>query len=371
METTYSETRVPHKQVKDLHFDASNPRLVEFGVTSKSTDEEILKILWREMDVAELVLSMVASGYFSNEPLIATEEKSGGLVVIEGNRRLAALKVLTDPTIPAENNWKIPEIGERERNALMAVPVIIQEREESWRYLGFKHVNGPAKWSSFAKAQYITNVHRNYKVKLEDIARQIGDGHGTVQKLYRGLMVLEQAEREKVYDREDRYTPRIFFSHLYTGLEYPGFSEFLQLQPKESEKDSPVPKEKLEDLGEVLSWLYGNKKTQQQPVVKSQNPDLKYLNAVVAKPDAIQALRAGDSLVKAYQRSRPTGAVLQESLLEAKRNLQTAKSYLDGYDKSEDLQRTAGSVMILAQSIYDEMERLRMGERERKVLNDL
>ena len=48
---------------------------------------------------------------------------------------------------------------------------------------------------------------------------QIGDGHHTVQRLYRGLMVIEQAEREKVYDREDRFRQRFAFSHIYTGLD--------------------------------------------------------------------------------------------------------------------------------------------------------
>lgn len=370
MDTPQSDIKFPLKEISTLHFDTGNPRLVEFGVTSKSTDDDILEILWREMDVTELVFSMAASGYFQNEPLIATEENNR-LVVIEGNRRLAALKVLANPQLAAAKKWQIPEISNESRERLLSVPTVVQPRKESWRYLGFKHVNGPAKWSSFAKAQYIADVHRNYGIKLEDIALQIGDGHGTVQKLYRGLMVLEQAEREKIYDRDDRITPRIFFSHLYTGLEYEGFSNFLKLRPKEEETDQPVHEDKLDELGEVLSWLFGNKKTQQQPVVKSQNPDLKYLNAVISKPEAVAALRAGESLSKAYERSRPTGAVLQESLLEAKRALQTAKSYLAGYDKSEDLQRTAGSVAILAQSIYDDMERMRLGPLERKLLNDL
>jgi len=69
-------------------------------------------------------------------------------------------------------------------NKLKELPAIISNRKESWRYLGFKHVNGPAKWSSYAKAAYIAEVHRDYKVSLADIANQIGDRHNTVQRLY-------------------------------------------------------------------------------------------------------------------------------------------------------------------------------------------
>lgn len=322
------------------------------------------------MDVRELVLSMAASGYFSHEPLIVTEE-GGKLVVIEGNRRLAALRILTQPEIAASNNWSIPEISDEARESLKRVPVIRQSREDSWRYLGFKHVNGPAKWTSFAKAKYIAEVHRKYGESLSDISRQIGDNHGTVQKLFRALMVLEQAERAGVYRREDCFASRIFFSHLYTGLEYEGFSSFLELADKEDETDSPVAAAKVERLGELLGWLFGSKKNEAPPVVKSQNPDLKYLNAVVANREAISALRAGESLADSYLLSRPAGAVLEDALLDAKRALMRAKSYVaNGYDESESLLKTAGSVATLADAIYEEMDAMRNRNRKKSRLTE-
>ena len=198
-----------------LHFDHDNPRLAEFGIKPTTSEPEILKILWEAMDVLELVQSIAASGYFPHEPLIVAREK-GKNIVIEGNRRLAALKVLLTPSIAKENGWELPKISESDRKKLEKVPAIVSDREDSWRYLGFKHVNGPAKWTSYAKAKYIAEVHREYDVSLPDIAQQIGDRHATVQRLYRGLMVLEQAEKAKVFDREDCYGPRIYFSHLYT-----------------------------------------------------------------------------------------------------------------------------------------------------------
>ena len=86
-----------------------------------------------------------------------------------------------------------------------------------WRFLGFKHVNGPAKWTSFAKAIYIAEVHREYNVPLADIAEQIGDRHKTVQRLFRGLMVLDQAEKMKVLISRIDITRSLRF-HTFTGL---------------------------------------------------------------------------------------------------------------------------------------------------------
>ncbi|WP_161867216.1 ParB N-terminal domain-containing protein [Pseudomonas yangonensis] len=343
--------------VADLHFDRSNPRLAEYGIEPTTQDSEILQILWDAMDVRELVQSISASGFFPHEAVIAAEE-DGKYVVIEGNRRLAAVKVLLSPATADEHGWPVPKLSSEDEDALKKIPVIISDRESAWRYLGFKHVNGPAKWSSYAKAAYIAEIHRKYKIPLAEIANQIGDRHNTVQRLFRGLMTLEQAEKRGVYDREDRFRQRLSFSHLYTGLDYEGIGSFLNIAPKEEETENPVPEDKLKELGELCVWLYGSKKNKQPPVVESQNPDLRRLNAVVANREAIAALRAGTELSKAFEISRPPAAVFEEALLAAKRELTTARANLTtGYDRSEALLRIAGSIANIADDIYQEMER--------------
>jgi hypothetical protein len=356
--------------VTQLHFDKANPRLVEFGISASTPEDEILKVLWDAMDVMELVMSISSSGYFPHEPLIVCEE--GGLhIVLEGNRRLAALKVLIIEGLAEKNRWSVPQISDEAKKALQEVPVIFQKRKESWRYLGFKHVNGPAKWTSFAKAKYIADVHREYGIPLGEIALQIGDGHKTVQRLYRGLMVLEQAEKEAGYDPDNRFTPRIFFSHLYTGLDKAGFTSFLDLAPLENETAAPVAHSRMKELREVCVWLFGDKKEGQPPVIKSQNPDLKNLDAVLQSREALAALRGGEELSRAYELSRPSGAVLEEALLAAKRELMRARGFMpEGYDGSESLLKTAGSVADLSESIYDEMQRLRKGPEKPKRVSE-
>jgi hypothetical protein len=347
------------RPVGDLHFDRDNPRLAEYGVTPQMSDEDILTILWDVMDVRELVQSIAASGYFTHEPLIVAKE-GGRYVVIEGNRRLAAVKALLDDSLAREKGWEVPALPRADRDRLKDLPVIISTRKDTWRYLGFKHVNGPAKWSSYAKANYIAEVHRTYRVSLADIANQIGDNHRTVQRLYRGLMVIEQAERAKVYDREDRFRQRFAFSHLYTGLDYDGISAFLNLKPENEEAKDPVPKNRLKELGEFCVWLFGSARAKTPPVVESQNPHLRQLNAVLKSREAVAALRDGTDLPAAYELSRPPTMVFEEALLKAKRELTRARAHLTtGYDNSEELLRIAGTIAELADDVYSEMERKR------------
>ena len=343
-------------KVSDLTFDLKNPRLPEFDLTDNATETEVIKVLWEAMDVREMVMSIAASGFYSYEPLIVAQE-GGQNIVIEGNRRLAAVKILLNPVL-AENLKDLPVITEDAKKALQELPTVRGTREDAWRYLGFKHVNGPAKWSSYAKSLYIAEIHRNFGIELENIAKQIGDTHRTVQRLFRGLMVIEQAERMKVFRREDRWRNHFSFSHLYTGLDYDGISTFIGLRPETEEDREPVPIEKKKELGEICLWMYGSKKEKTPPVIETQNPHLRWLDAVVSNKEAVAALRDGQTLTYAYEASRPSSTVFEESLLASKRNLEKARGLLStGYDGSEELLRIAGAVANLADDLYDEMER--------------
>ena len=349
---------VPVK-VSSLAFDLRNPRLAEYDLTDRATEAELVRVLWEAMDVRELVLSIAASGFFRHEPLIVAREE-GKNVVIEGNRRLAAVKLLRDPGLAKELTVSVPTLAPAEAAALETLPTVQGTRESAWRYLGFKHVNGPAKWSSYAKSRYVAEVHRKYGVKLDDIAGQIGDTHKTVRRLYRSLMVIEQAERMNLFRRSDRARSHFSFSHLYTGLDYPGISGFLDLSPDPDEKRDPVPHEKARELRDLCLWLYGSKKEETPPVVQSQNPHLRQLDAVVASKEAVLALRGGEGLAIAYEISRSSATVFEESLYRAQRSLQKARGLLStGYDGSKELLRTAETVATVADDLAEEMERKR------------
>jgi len=346
---------------KELVFDTQNPRIAEFNLGTGSSEQEIIKILWNVMGVEEIVLSIKASGFFEHEPLIAIKE-NGKLVVIEGNRRLAAIKCILDPDLAdyIGTNKNVLYVSEEVKESLKTVPVIfVNERKEAWKFIGFKHINGPAKWGSYAKAQYISLIKNEYHISLEQIASQIGDTHKTVQKLYQGLQVIEQAERIGKFDRSDINAPRLYFSHLYTGLSYEGIKEFIGIKDVSEEVENPVPENKQDNLGELLLWFFGSKKLEAEPVIQSQNPDLRRIEAVVKNKEATYALRDGVPLAVAYDISQPKDETFEQSLLEAKRALQKAQSYqTEGFDgKDEAMLRLAASVASIADELYEGMEK--------------
>ncbi|MBN8673103.1 MAG: hypothetical protein J0L56_03150 [Chitinophagales bacterium] len=350
---------IENVNISRLEFDRENPRLVEFGLSKNETEENIVSFLNNVMAVDELIFSIVNSGFFMHEPLIGIPNKKN-IVIIEGNRRLAALKVITEYNKYKEFYPKsLPKPSQRLIESLKEIPVYkVTSRKDSWQFIGFKHVNGAAKWGSYAKAQYIAQVHNEFKIPLEQIASQIGDTNKTVQKLYQALMIIEQAEKKKIFNRTDINAPRLYFSHLYTGLQFEGFKSFLNVDDNSADTPEPIRKTKMKELAELLDWIYGSKKKELKPVIQSQNPDLSYLDAVLKNTPAIAALRDTRNLIVAYEISQPDDFKFTQSLNEAKRALYKSLQYtVTGYKGDEDNLRTAGTIVKMSEELYDNMEK--------------
>ena len=79
-----------------LEFDKENPRL---PTSVRNQDEaSILNYLATETSIENLMTSIGENGFFPGEAMVVTPHNSK-YTVIEGNRRLAALRLLQDPTL--------------------------------------------------------------------------------------------------------------------------------------------------------------------------------------------------------------------------------------------------------------------------------
>jgi hypothetical protein len=292
----------------------------------------------------------------------------GLLVVIEGNRRLAAVRLLLSAELRKQlRATDLPSITKARAAELSTLPIVLTTREDQWRYLGFKHVNGPATWGSYAKAQYIAHVRNEYGVGLDEIAAQIGDYSSTVKRMYRGLMIIEQAEDSKVFSRADISKSRFYFNYIYTGMDYPGISRFLGLGGKGTTERKPVPGSKLENLGLFLVWLYGKNSADVPSLIQSQNPDLKTLDSVLLSGKGIAALRDGLPLRVAHEISLGDEKLFRQSLQQAKQALQKALGTLTTGYTPNDLEafQTATEIESLASDLVDAMGQKRRPRRKR------
>ena len=335
-------------ETKLLDFDPENPRLIEQGLKEPS-DAQIIRALADAADLSEIVESIAANGYIDIEPLIVQRVKSR-FRVLEGNRRLAAIRILLNPDLAKNTGISVPTITKAVRETMAAVTVYaVSNPEQARDFIGFKHINGPHKWDAHAKGRFAADWYRNEKkngITLEKIAQRLGDRHDTVVRLVNGIFILDQAEAAKVFSVEDRYPGRKFaFSHLYTALTRPGYREFLGLSDEwrsGEPKTNPVPKSKIDNLEKVMVWLYGSKQDNIEPVITSQNPHIKQLGAVLQHARARTMLISRNSLSEAYSQLEPKGTRFETALINAKQEAENALSQVTGFDAADSTLLEAG-----------------------------
>jgi hypothetical protein len=155
--------------VESLRFDPDNPRLG--GAAKHKSQEQIQKYLEGAPHFAlDLVGSIVENGFLPYEPLIVRRQQKE-YFVIEGNRRLAAVKAIL-----SDDGDKYPtEVTDR----LNEIPVLVFAVNPSGsltdsvlRYLGVKHLFGFRDWPPSSKAMFLDNRVKSKK-DLGQVLREL------------------------------------------------------------------------------------------------------------------------------------------------------------------------------------------------------
>jgi hypothetical protein len=191
---------VTHAEPERLLLDPENPRLPEDVIgQSQST---ILRYLFDNAVLDELATSYVNNGFFQHEPLMVASSDHG-YVVLEGNRRLAALKVLLqdEDAVAAGLRFSIDdELTTEVRESLLQIPIFtVANRDEVRKYLGFRHIGGIKTWSAEAKARYIAGeVDRasDTASAFLEVARRVGSNVQGVRNAYIAITTLHRARDE-------------------------------------------------------------------------------------------------------------------------------------------------------------------------------
>lgn len=362
--------RVP---VEKLAFDTTNPRFTPEKKPKNNTDAAIIQYLDRTADLGELVQSIASSGYIDIEPLIVIG-RGEELVVLEGNRRLAALKVLLSPDLAAEANVSVPEIAPEVRRTLDEVTAFkVQHEEDARELIGFKHINGPQGWDAYAKALYAARWLDEQAGKgddalpLTEIAARMGDKHDTLYRIVSAVYVLQQAEDNGLWRVDDRTKRNFSFSHLYTALTYSEYREFIGLPKADRSADppkNPVNAEFYPQLKMLLVWLFGSKSENVQPVVKTQAPDLSLLKRVLGHSTARRMMIERGELAEALEQTVPSEDRFEKALFDAHAAMKIAATELASSRSDRELVQIAGEIRDRADLIYRNLAERERSERK-------
>ena len=169
--------------IASLHLDAKNPRLGR--ETQSRAPREIIQYLFEHDIALEIADSIATRGFFPNEPLLAIKE-NGRTVVIEGNRRLAALKALREPgLLEGSNERKVERLSRRitDLQSIAMVPVTIApSRRATDRQIAGRHIGRSVlAWTAENQASFILDkLEEGYD--NDDLRDELGFTLADIQK---------------------------------------------------------------------------------------------------------------------------------------------------------------------------------------------
>ena len=228
-------------------------------------------------------------------------EENGEVVVVEGNRRLTALKLLTEPesrSLVEDDEWE--RLSAEVKLPKMGIPVVRAEsRDAVAPIIGYRHIAGIQEWDPYPKAQFITQLIDTEKKSFSEVADLVGENEAEVRRLYRNYGVVEQAqnlgEDTTRVEAEFGVFDRALVGGIRQYINAPAPSAMTErVWPIPESKDTP------KRLREVFSWIYGDDKHE---AVFSDSRSLSILSKVLRSEDGVKTLRRTRDLQAAEEAS--------------------------------------------------------------------
>ena len=250
--------------LEQLSLDPRNPRLGLGAAEPVATQERVLELM-RGWNLEELAVSFLENGFWPQEAVIVVRDElynqPDTLVVVEGNRRIAALKYLQRSFAGnhPSRTWRTLVEGVTPGSELFAqIPYILADsRADVIAYLGFRHVTGIKQWDPTQKAEFIASMVDDMEMSYDTVRKQIGMQTDTVRRNYIAYRVVKQIESLDIEISEQGLENR--FSVLFLSLREEGVRSFLgiDLRVEPIEAKVPVPEAMEHNLSDFARWLFG------------------------------------------------------------------------------------------------------------------
>jgi hypothetical protein len=289
--------------IEQLELDDQNPRLRRDKRREGLSQDELLKEM-SAWNLDELVDSFQqAGGFWTQDAMIVVRD--GDLPdgrpkfrVIEGNRRLAAIKLLwgslhkgVEP--PRWLRERLESFRPPEDDPIFTgLPTLeASNRDDVAAYLGFRHVTGIKEWRPVEKAEFIADLIDEDNLSYRDVAKKIGSRSDSVRQHYIAFKMLLQMEQSGDFDWEEVEER---FSLLLLSIRSAGTREFLgvELAGDRPAATPPIPEEKTGEAKSFAKWLFGDDDT--GPIVKDSRQIDKF-GEILASEKATGYLRSAEA----------------------------------------------------------------------------
>jgi hypothetical protein len=236
MDQTLIEKDVP---LEKIYLDPNNYRFRDSASfvhadSNRFAEESVQQIAYRrlrEEGLTELKNSIMTNGFLRFERIVVRpygDSTLDAFVVVEGNRRIAALKWIKEDF--AAGVAVPPSI----MSAMEGLPVIVLNDEDEATYLslmGVRHVGGIKQWGGYQRAQLVTELLDDFRFDRTETAARLGMSVHEVNRRYRAFKALAQMEGDEEYG--DRATPSMY-PLFHEAVALPIVREWLKWDEQES-----------------------------------------------------------------------------------------------------------------------------------------
>lgn len=154
----------------------------------------------KDDSLAQLKNSIIKNGFIPVERIVVRpyEHASNTYLVLEGNRRVAALRWIAD-----DDAAGVP-VPESVLSDLQNVPVLIVTPDDSdpafyESLMGIRHVSGIKQWGGYERARLVAVMREKHSLDTPEIADRLGLSRHEVNRRFRAYTALEQMKQDEDY----------------------------------------------------------------------------------------------------------------------------------------------------------------------------
>lgn len=346
--------------VQNLHLDPNNPRLPT--VYRNSAEATVMNWMLQDASLLELIGSIAQNGFFTGEPLLAIPKQGqpGHFTIIEGNRRLASVKLLHNPQLAETRTETLHELIGDMHNADIEIPdtlpvVVYESEDQIQQYLGFRHITGIKSWGALAKARYLHKLYTladanlSERDKYRQLAKAIGSRMDYVRNIVTSYRLFQIIEQENFYNIHQLSDENFEFSLLNdAAMRYSGIKEFLQI---DTNNDNPLENLNRTNLRDLVLWLYERNSENRTRVGESRN--ISVLNVIVKVADALTAFRNGKSLEDASLLTSIPDDIIKNSIERALAYLKQTQTNIHLLSGENGLRDDLREINQIVKVLYD------------------
>jgi hypothetical protein len=316
--------------IAQLKLDEQNPRIPKSIRESNPTEQQLIEYMLLNASLIELMLAIGQNGYFPGEQLLVVLDTNDDKYrVVEGNRRLSAVKLLNNPELATVQKSKVQQVIKETTERPTEIPCLIFDNEqEIHKYLGFKHITGIKEWRLLEKARYLYGLKetlfadKNIIQASREIAKMIGSRMDYVRRVLVGYEVYKVIEDDNnFYNIRDLSDKSFYFNYIVDSLNHTNIRNFIDV---DFDSNQPIQNLSAENLSKWTHWLF-EKNDQNKTRLIGNSSNLNDLNAILGNKAALEAFDIkGYTLERAKELTGELDTIFKNFIINACQNLEKA-----------------------------------------------